>query len=284
MRKYFRTIIIFVLLSALVRPVFAVDGRLLISTTPSAGGLQVSVRLEPAEPLNALEGSLRFDSRVLEVVSVNDAGSPMSLWLQRPVVTAPGRLSFAGAIPGGIGASGNGQVTLFSVLFRVRVSAKTELSLQDIKAYLNQPGAQPAVLSTNVARISVTAADTDVASLVREDTTPPQRFTPVLFKTVTPDGSKRFVAFSTTDKESGVAYSEIRERRFGLPSSWRRFESPAALEDQWGTSIVEVRAVDNAGNIRLARIIPISLWAVWITLLCVILGAGWKLLKLRTSL
>jgi hypothetical protein len=73
------------------------------------------------------------------------------------------------------------------------------------------------------------------------------------------------VTFSTTDKQTGIDYYEVREtdERGNIPGTreapqWTRVPAnePYVLLDQNLESLVEVRAVDKAGNERIASLSP----------------------------
>ncbi len=65
-------------------------------------------------------------------------------------------------------------------------------------------------------------------------------------------GGKYFVIFSTTDKQTGIDHYEVKEGK----GDWKRTSSPYLLEDQKLKSIIEVKAVDKAGNVRIAEYTP----------------------------
>jgi hypothetical protein len=151
---------------------------------------------------------------------------------------------------------------LFTVKFKTISDVKDTkptLVLEDLKALINDGFATPAkvgslafsvVVSKDVAAPPASETQLDV-----HDTTPPEPFS--LQRTRDPrvfDGAW-FVVFSTTDKDSGVDYYEAAEVLGGAApkaSDWKRVESPYKLIDQTLQSALFVRAVDHAGNQRLA--------------------------------
>ena len=95
------------------------------------------------------------------------------------------------------------------------------------------------------------------------DATPPEEFKPEIGQDPAVFEGKYFIAFFTTDVGTGVDYYEVLEadergyqRGTTLKAEWKRAESPYLLEDQSLQSIIKVRAVDKAGNERVAEIIP----------------------------
>lgn len=89
------------------------------------------------------------------------------------------------------------------------------------------------------------------------DTTPPEAFQPQIAEI---DG-KKYLVFAGSDNTSGIDFYEVKEKApsDSLGTSWQKASSPYLLEDQRPRSIIEVKAVDRAGNERLAEITPPSL-------------------------
>jgi hypothetical protein len=261
MRTFFLSLCGILLLAT---PARAADARVWIDGSAVAGRLVVSVRMEPLQPVNAVEGQVLYDDSLLEVEAVNDSGSPVTLWIEHPHATESGTLSFAGAMPGGITSGLSKDFTLFTVSFRVKAAGAATVSLSNVLMYLHQPDAQRASVAQSGATFRVSSGAQN-ASYAAGDRTPPQAFTISVYSAPGEGGATRFAAFSTTDKESGIARYEIRERWLGMGGSWRSAESPTALADDLLLSIIDVRAIDNAGNSTSARAIPGRVWATWIT-------------------
>jgi hypothetical protein len=138
------------------------------------------------------------------------------------------------------------------------------------------------------------------------DTTPPGEFKPEIGRDPSVFGGKYFLSFATTDAMSGVDYYEILEepqknifsRFFSKNKSkilgetaqnWKVGESPYLLEDQSLQSIIKVKAVDKAGNERVAEIIPPAKPFPWIKLLIIVViiivlaVAVWKIIRRKSK-
>lgn len=125
------------------------------------------------------------------------------------------------------------------------------------------------------------------------DGTPPEPFEPEIAKDPSMFEGKYFLSFATTDKTSGIDHYEIIEadrrgyqRRTTRKAEWKIGESPYLLEDQSLRSIIKVKAVDKAGNEKIAEIIPpykITWKDVlpWIVLALIIVGVIWWIIKSR---
>ena len=108
------------------------------------------------------------------------------------------------------------------------------------------------------------------------DVTPPEEFTLEISQEPTVFEGKYFLSFATTDKTSGIDHYEVREGK----GDWKIAESSYLLEDQSLKSIIRVKAVDGAGNERIAEYLPSRKpFPYWIIIL-ILVGTGviwlWK--------
>jgi len=130
------------------------------------------------------------------------------------------------------------------------------------------------------------------------DTMPPEDFEPKIAKDPTVFDGKYFLSFTTQDRTSGVDHYEIvEELRRGVLQpfitklgkkereplkGWKIAESPYLLEDQSLQSKILVKAIDKAGNERIAKIIP-SYKVTWedvlflVILVLIVVGVVWWL-------
>jgi len=81
---------------------------------------------------------------------------------------------------------------------------------------------------------------------------------------------KYFIVFSTTDKQSGIDYYEIKEGK----KNWKIAVSPYILENQKLTSDIWVKAVDKAGNqwIEIIKATRKSIWQYILYTVLVLIG------------
>ena len=110
------------------------------------------------------------------------------------------------------------------------------------------------------------------------DTKAPEEFTPKIGQDSSVFEGKYFLSFYTTDKMSGTDHYEISEIKDKQQDkdNWKVVKSPYVLEDQTLNSIIKVKAVDKAGNERIAEIIPpekpapiFPYWKVTVSLLLI---------------
>lgn len=222
----------------------AAAAELRIEQQPGSPVLSVVLDTQ-GEQLNAVEGTIDLAGGVSAVFL---GKSVVPLWVERPSATS---LRFSGVIPGGFeGDSG--------VLFELVPAGVGRMTIAplDAHAYRNDgKGTETSLaavpLSADIPPGGYASADTELPDFsevrVARD--------PALF-----DG-RWFVVFNAQDGGTGVARYEVAER-IGTDTggtdglTWRAAESPALLGDQDRRSTVFVRAIDGAGNARIAHVAP----------------------------
>jgi hypothetical protein len=148
-------------------------------------------------------------------------------------------------------------------------TAKIEFS-PETTAYENDGFGTKAVLAMYGASIDVSKTpSTELRDPWRDavitDTIPPEKFSISVQKDDVAFNGDFFVAFNTTDKQTGIDHYEIMEE----PSSqiaafdwgradapWKEARSPYILKDQSLNSIIRVKAIDKAGNEYIATLVP----------------------------
>ena len=115
------------------------------------------------------------------------------------------------------------------------------------------------------------------------DSTPPEDFELKIAEIE----DKNYVVFATIDKTSGIDHYEISEIRNKKEEKiWEVGESPYLLKDQDLRSKIFVKAVDKAGNERIAEIGPmVKPFPYWIIIILILIGVVvfWIIKKLRAA-
>lgn len=201
--------------------------------------------------INAFSGNLIYDASQLEVKQIMDGQSIISFWVERPQQKIAGQISFSGIVPGGYDQNGG---LLFSVIFQATgaVGSAGNISLGQGTALLNDGRGTPAQVTEHNFEYQIlkSVAPAPVVSQPA-DKTPPESFTPLIGRDPNIFNDKWFLAFSTTDKGSGIDHYEIKE------NWWQPYaiaESPYLIKDQKLNSPIYVKAVDKSGNIRIERV------------------------------
>lgn len=245
-------------------PLAAHAASLSIDTDKDSYGLGdtfvATVRIDnQGECINAGEVDLSYPTDSLRAVDFSRGDSIFSLWVGDPSLdTTTGRVSFAGGTPGGYCGRISGDPSQNNVLGKVVFSvvgaaekAATISLMPASRIYLHDGQGTAAQLALAARTIDIEPTPTESANPwldeVSGDTTPPEVFAVQVESTRGVYDGKYYIVFSTTDKQSGIDHYEVLES-----GVWKRITSPYVLKDQSLDGGVSVRAIDKAGNVRLA--------------------------------
>lgn len=257
---------------------------------PGAGdSLEVTLSIAPdGGSVNALEGEVLVPEG-LEVLEVRYGTSVVPLWLTPPRA-GDGRISFAGIIPGGWPQGAlEDRAALFTFILSARSAGAYALSLASSTAVFRNDGlGTPAEVRATPLLLRVGADQQDDRKVFFiKDTIPPEPFTPLISQSEHLFDGDFFVAFNATDRESGLSRYEIAEARSERESSelrWREATSPERLIDQTLRSIIYIKAIDQAGNERIATLSPhtqnVSPWALLFLAILLITAVAGSFLKI----
>ena len=256
----------------------------------------VDLRIDTeGECINTVKAIVSFPKDLLEAKDSSTGNSILTLWLQTPKIDQKeGLISFTGGIPGGFCGPLPGEPEkpnlLGRIIFRVRetntkLENETEAKLEFLEGsqvLLNDGLGTPAKLTLKEAVFTILPEKAEVPKEewqeeLAKDDIPPEPFEIKISQDPSIFGGKYFIVFSTTDKQTGIDYYEVAEQRRTLRQTtlnWKRAESPYLLEDQSLKSIILVKAVDKAGNERIAEYIPPQKpFPYWI-IIPILVGAG----------
>lgn len=217
----------------------------------------VRVRIDSEnKSINAIEGqvALNYSADAISLTDINTAGSKFSLWPSKPFPSDDNTsISFIGGTPGGFVSK---DAIVFNVALKLQEAGQLTLSPKNIAVYLHDGKG-----SRDFARVkdlvinvlpegSGTRLTDEWSGVISDDKTKPESFDVVLGKDPSLFDNQYFISFFTTDAESGVAYYEVQEGR----TDFVRAESPYMLKDQSVGGRILVKAVDKAGNERIAEL------------------------------
>ncbi len=243
-------------------PAAAAELQLQAQGAAQAGGQIVLTALldSGGESINAIEGTLQYPHDLVKLREIRDGNSLVNFWAERPHDGADG-IRFAGVTPGGYAGSGR---EVFSLVFDVQKGEKIRYTLRDARALINDGQGTPVSLTLSPTVILVPTVSGAIDPT--HDVTLPEPFTPVRGSDPALFSGAPFIAFVTQDKQSGVDHYEVAEQKgFMMPSvlyhqlTWEHAESPFALRDANEDAYVYVKAVDRAGNERVAVLSPRNL-------------------------
>ncbi len=250
--------------------------------------IAVSVRLDTDEEndecINAVNAVIKYSENVIPAdVSIGD--SILSMWLERPKIDTVNRtITFAGGIPNGYCGRvvGDPRLTnsLAQLIFRSpgfsigansegTTTAKIEFT-PETTAYLNDGLGTKADLALFGASIDLSKnpgaqLNDPWRDAVVTDDVAPEPFSITLHKDDFAFNGRYFVAFNTSDKQTGIDQYQVMEEPLSdiwtfdwgrADAPWIVTPSPYELKDQSLNSIIRVKAIDKAGNEHIATLIP----------------------------
>jgi len=245
--------------------------------------------------INTVKGEIDFSKDVLEAVNFATGNSILTIWLQTPKIDQNlGKISFIGGIPGGYCGPLPGEPgeldLLLKIFFKTKREGMANLRFsEESQVLLNDSLGTPAKLTIKGAVFTILPGIPEVPkeewqAELEKDNIPPEPFEIEIHQEPAIFEGKYFIIFSTTDKQTGIDYYEIKEGK----RDWKRGESPYLLEDQDLKSIIKVKAVDKAGNERLAEYIPPKKitwkdWLPWLILILIVASIIYWLWKIYTK-
>jgi hypothetical protein len=256
----------------------------------------VDLRIDTeGECINTVKAIVAFPKEILEAKDFSTGNSILSLWLEGPKIDQKeGLISFVGGIPGGFCGPLPGEPEkpnlLGRIIFRVRetntkLENETEAKLEFLEGsqvLLNDGFGTPAKLTLKEAIFTILPEKLEIPKEewqeeLAKDDIPPEPFEIKISQDPSIFGGKYFIVFSTTDKQTGIDHYEVAEQRRTLRQTtrnWKRTGSPYLLEDQSLKSIILVKAVDKAGNERIAEYRPPQKPFPLLIIIPILVGAG----------
>jgi hypothetical protein len=207
--------------------------------------------------INAIELHITFDPGEFSIDAIDDGGSVVTAWIAKPAFSnVLGTVDLSGIIPGGINTA-NGKIVSFAIAPKQTGMVKGFV-VQSGQILLNDGKGTPASLSVVSGPFPLENATSVVLGNMSVDFHAPDPFVPEVARDPALFGGKYFLVFNTTDQGSGIDRYEVLEvpqgESAGDITTWRSATSPYLLHDQTLKSDIYVRAVDNAGNLRMVKI------------------------------
>ena len=250
--------------------------------------ITMSVRLDTDEAsdecVNAVDAVIHYSEEVI-LTDVSTGNSIFSMWVERPKIDQVNRtVTFAGGIPNGYCGRVIGDPrltnTLAQLIFRspgfsigqntgATSTAKIEFA-PETTAYLNDGFGTKAELALFGASIdlskdpSVELNDPWRDAVITDDVAP-EPFSITLHKDESAFNGNYFIAFNTSDKQTGIDQYQVMEEELTefwtfnwgrADAPWIVTPSPYELKDQSLNSIIRVKAIDKAGNEHIATLVP----------------------------
>ncbi len=261
----------------------------------------LDLRIDPqGQCINAAGIDIGFPKDLIQAMDVSRGDSIFTLWISNPVVKQDfGVISLSGGVPGGYCGRIPGDSTLTNEIAKlifhvpanlknVPVDAKVSI-LNTSKVLLNDGEGTEAQLSTQDAILTLANTGKPQVNswtdIIKNDKIAPEKFTVEIHQDKSIFDGKYFAVFSTVDKQSGLDRYEVAEGpKESTSTQWKETESPYVLQDQSLKGVVQIKAVDKAGNERIGDTQPYQqpksknwFWLWIIGFVPVIYGTAWLL-------
>lgn len=232
-----------------------------VKVAPSTGNFRINqdvpVRIvldTQRKKINAVSGEISVPANVN--VKISDGNSIVSNWIEVPAVVK-NVIKFAGIIPGGyIGSDG----TILTLLLSSGQSRSASVRFATTpKALLHDGNGTEDAVSVIAGTLQFSQNGSVVEPVA--DNTPPEPFVLTIAKDQNLYNGQYVAVFGTQDKGSGIDHYEILEEKSynkDKEERWQVATSPYLLKDQSRSSYVFVKAIDRAGNERIASVAPVS--------------------------
>lgn len=214
--------------------------------------IMFSVRVDSENRnINAIVGDVLMDypTDLISLIDINTSGSKFSLWPGKPLPSLSNTsVSFAGGSPGGFNSK---DAIVLNIVLKLQKAGQIILTPDNIEVYLNDgKGTKDEVSVKNLVIDVLPKSDLrlvdDWKNLISNDKTPPEPFKIYLGHDRSVFDGKKFLSFSTTDRQSDIAYYEVIEG--DLPPV--RSSDTYILQEQNKPVKVTIIAYDSAGNTR----------------------------------
>ena len=226
---------------------------LAVEKTDSPGVYAVMLDTE-GDTLNAISGTLFFGDKIQQPPTIITGNSIVPLWIKSPSVSG-NSVTFSGVLPGGFsvlydqfGDHPRTQAKLFSLAFPYEPDVtKIPFSFDTCLAYSNNGQGTQVPITTIPSTLSIPTDPKLFAAVV--DTEPPEPFAITVQSVKSFLGGRYFISFQAVDAVSGVQKYYVRENN----GEWVVTSSPFIVDASKTPTMIFVKAVDGAGNERIAE-------------------------------
>lgn len=208
----------------------------------------IDVEIEASGPINAIEMEISYEETKLEFVNSSNAGSIIEIWPEKPKAEN-GTIYVSGGMTEPFSGGG---AQVIHLTFVPLVAGETTLGFRKGSVFQADGKGTEIPLNKNETTISI-APKTQVeeeevipGQVEGENDERDQNPPVILLELVkNPKDGKELVSFMALDPESGVAKTEMREKKWLFFSTWRDVANPVPYEP--GIWKIELRAINNAG-------------------------------------
>ena len=233
------------------------------------------------ETLNGFEIAIDYSEEFATLEGISDVNSIVNFWVRRD---AGVNNNFTGVSIGGYRGS-NGLIVQLN--FRAKKIGQSVISFRNnsIATLHDGLGTEAELDLTSSILLNIVPGKARAKqstlsgpeALKAKDKEPPEDFIPIIARSPNAFNNNYFLIFTTQDKGSGIDHYEVQEILSNQPSleDWKNADSPHLLEDQGLRKYIFVKAVDRAGNEKIAGLKPrfqiYPWWFSWLIGVLVIL-------------
>jgi len=257
--RKFKTVVLFFIFYFLFFAVPVLAAEVYFKTQGKEFGLEKNFEVKvllntEGESVNAIEGEIVFPANTLLFQEINDGASFISLWIKKPSFDGSSVI-FSGILPGGYEGK---EFYLFSLVLKGKELGEATIDATNIRVLKDDPPGSIASTRISSLKLQIEEQSSVPEFITPEDRELPESFTPQIAKDPSVFDGKWFLVFATQDKVSGIARYFVHETTRKEDATridtkkWVEAESPYLLKDQKLQSYIYVKAIDKAGNERIA--------------------------------
>ncbi len=233
----------------------------------------VYLNVTSGEKVTAIEGKIKYNPQDLKAIEFLTGNSILTFVDQPKIDQSNGLISFSGIIPGGytgqlLGDPGESNL-LGTIAFEILKTNNllTTIQVASDSRVLVDAGQE---LKTNLVFKSLTIhinpqevvlhPFNELETLKEADKIPPEDFKPEIIQI----NGQYFLVFNTQDKQSGIDHYELiilKENLLGqlTPlSNFSKVTSPYPIHENDLQQIIQIKAIDKAGNERVVLLYPLQ--------------------------
>lgn len=206
--------------------------------------------------VNAIQAEIHYPKDILKLIGIHDGNSIASLWIEKAKDT-DGKITFSGLIPGGF----NGLIdplsypkiypgNVLKLIFKGEIKGIGEIKIVNQHILKSDGKGTEVVTTVKPMTVSVTQYSLD-QKYEFKDIVSPEFESISIEKRGSVFKNKRGLVFLANDKETGVKeyYIKIGDEK------WVPTVSPFELKDYLTDKKINIKAVDHAGNEKVAEIL-----------------------------
>ena len=234
---------------------------------------KAEIRLNVVSPENvtALEGNIKYNPQDLKAIEFLKGNSILTYVEEPKINQEEGIVTFSGIIPGGytgrlLGDPGESNL-LGTIVFQTLKTTNPQTLIEitkNSKILVNAGEELKNNLLLKSLNIAINPQEVvfnplnELEKAKEEDKIPPEEFKPEIVQI----NGQYFLVFNTQDKQSGIDHYEVatlKENLLGqliLISNFEKGESPSPLNGADLNKVIEIKAIDKAGNERIATLYP----------------------------